>query len=191
MEPNFQPPTNVAPAPLSPDIPPAPNPPQATVPRPHNGRRRSWAMVVLVLILAFGLIYGVYSWQHSKLKTSQQSLTGANSQISALEAAQKLYALPTSSDFGPECASKDNSELVSASLTPKPVDNYQAYLVACANDTTIPVRVMAFKIGSDGSRSFAYGAGTGEPLCISSKIINATAAQDISKQTGVPICKTF
>src|SRR5581483_8804082 len=142
-----------------------------------------WAVIVLLLILAAAACYGLYAWQHNKLTNAQQSLNDANNKISLLVAQQKTFALPTASNFSPQCKSKDNSDLIVAALTPKPVDNYQAYIESCANDDKTPARVVAFKVKADGTRSFAYGAGTGEPMCISAKIIDAKAAQDISKQT--------
>ncbi len=150
-----------------------------------------WIIILLLLLIGSSASFGVYQWQHNQTLAAQQALIDANKKISNLEAVAKLAALPVASDFSPQCESKNNSDLIVASLTPEPVAKYQAFIINCLNHKSIPDRVVAFKIHDDGSRTFAFGAGTGEPMCISSKIIDANAATEISRKTLIPICTTF
>lgn len=163
--------------------------PAATKQSSH-GRRLLWVTIVL-LLAGSGASFGVYTWQHKKTVVVQLALNDANKRIGTLEAKEKLYALPAQAEFSPECETRDNDGLIAAALTPEPIAKYQAFIIKCANKLSIPARVVAFKVHDDGSRSFAFGAGTGEPLCISSKIIDAQAASEISRKTLVPLCKTF
>lgn len=177
--------------------------PTAAPPKPKRGK--GMALFLLVIILIAAAAGGVYFWQQGQASKTKKSLDEANAKVTQLngqvsdlngkvaelEASQKTLALPTASDFSPQCESSNNNELIVAALTPEPVNNYQAYVEFCGNKTDIPPRVVAFKVGSDGKRSFAFGAGTGEPFCISERIIDKTAAKSISTQTKVPLCKTF
>jgi uncharacterized protein HemX len=106
-------------------LPPSPPPP----PQPKTKRRLPWAPILLI-ILALVLSGGIYYWQHAKVTNTQAALNAANFKIAELQTKQKLFALPSTSNFGgPGCESKDNSQLIVASLTPEPIDNYQAYIV--------------------------------------------------------------
>jgi len=182
---------------LVPDINQRPNIMQTPVAVDKKQRSKKWIIYIILLLVSVGGLVGVYYWQHSKLTKSEQALTKSEqalavskSQVKKLQEFQKTYDLPSKKDFSPQCESSNNSELVAASLTPRPIENYQVYLVACIGNDT-PVRITAFKVKSDGSRSFAYGASTLEPLCIDKTIGSTNTASLISKQTGVPICKGF
>jgi hypothetical protein len=167
------------------------NPQPLTNTQKNHSHSLLWIAIALLLVAGIGASYGTYTWQHKNTVSVQQELDSANKKIITIQAKEKFYALPAQSDFSPMCETSDNNNLIVASLTPEPVEKHQAFIIKCANKMSIPERVVAFKVHDDGSRSFAFGAGTGEPLCISSKIINANAANEISRKTLVPICKTF
>lgn len=156
-----------------------------------HSHRLLWIVIVLLSVFGIGATIGVYLWQHNKLVSTQKSLGDANSKVTTLEAKEKFYALPTKADFSPMCEGGNNDDLIVASLTPEPVEKYQAFSIKCGNNISKPAQVVAFKVHNDGTRSFAFGTGTGEPFCISSKIINADAAKAISEKTLTPICRTF
>jgi hypothetical protein len=163
-----------------------------TQPTPVKPKRsKTWLLVLLLVLLAAGACYGVYYWQNQQLKDSQQALSAANAEVDSLNKKLKYVPLPGASDFSPQCESKDNSDLIVSALTPEPVENHQAYITNCKNSETTPARVTAFKINDDGSRTFVYGASTIEPLCLSSKIMDAAAAAKLSEAAKVPICTQF
>mgnify|MGYP000111889219 CR=1 FL=1 len=165
-------------------------PSSANMQKSHS-HRLLWIIIVLLLAFGIGATTGIYLWQHNQLVSTRKSLSDTNNKVATLEAKEKFYALPTKADFSPMCESGNNNDLIVASLTPEPIEKYQAFSIKCANNISIPARIVAFKIHDDGTRSFAFGAGTGEPFCISSKIINSDAAKAISGKTSIPICKSF
>ncbi len=158
-----------------------------------------WKIVALIMALLTLIISTlIYSWQHRQLETAKnslnttnQALDSANQKINDFIAKEKLYTLPDKSSFSPQCETTNNDGLIISSITPQPISGFQAYIINCANNPSIPARITAFKVQDDGSRSFAFGAGTGEPLCISNKIIDSSAANEISNKTRIPICNTF
>jgi hypothetical protein len=134
---------------------------------------------------------GVYYWQHRLLTNKTNQLNDTSAAFLKQSEQYKATILPSASDFSPQCKSTTNSELIVASVTPQPVAGYQVYLEACANDSKTPVRVTAFKVNDDGSRSFAYGASTLEPICFVKTLFDASALDTLVSTTKIPICKTF
>ena len=105
------------------------------------------------------------------------------------------YIFPDETKMSPQCSPSDNSKTYLAPVTKSPIEGYNVYFVNCLTDLiagkTTTGKVIAFKVGSDGTQEFAFGAGSGEPYCISGKLTNPTAAAAISKATSLPVCKTF
>lgn len=153
------------------------------------------ATVLLFIVLLVGAGGGLYL-QNKQLTSKKNELTKASAELDSvkgkLEAEKvnlKLATNPSDSDFSPQCNSKDNSDLIVAGINQTPVEGYQLYVVSCAN-STLPPKITAFK-SENGNRTFAYGASTLEPMCLSAKIVDSTKAAAISKATRVPLCKNF
>lgn len=187
-------------------MPPAQPPQQDSVPSaPEMPKKKRSTMLVFALMLLLLIVAsaGIYMWQNNQVKSKQKALTQAQAQLStALTTSDAIVALPTNKDAGHSDCSKNFTNTVYASLTPKPVDGYQAYLAVCLGDgQTVPslqgltptstATVVVFKTSENGSKKFVYGAGTGEPFCMSKKILPANVAADLSTATKLPICKTF
>jgi hypothetical protein len=165
---------------------------------------KSIVKYLLLIAILLASVGATYIWQHtlltnkekqlastqSKLVTSQATLEVTTKKLATAENDLKFVALPTGNEITPQCSKANNGNMALSALTPRPIDNYQAYVVTCIGED-IPSRVIAVKTKPDGSRSFAFGAATGEPICISGKALPQDAANNISKATKVPVCKSF
>lgn len=195
--------TQQPPQPIQPEI-PSPSP----APSPKKGNKIGlWIAFVLLIIISLGAIGGVYIWQNKLVQDEQKKVVDTQAELATSVAKYKQLrasvGLPTNKDVGhSDCSKKDLSNTIHAALTPEPIGGYQAYLQTCLGDgpeapslqgmqRTSVTSVVVFKANSDGTKSFKFGAGTGEPLCFSSKILPASTANALSEATKLPICKTF
>lgn len=173
------------------------------VPPVRKTAKLPWILVV-VLFLAAIAGFGMYVMSlkqvqdataeklsvETKLQQTQAKLDEVNKKLAS------AVFLPKGSEMSPQCRSGNNDNTRLAPVNTEPIDGYSVYLVNCvkelaAGDTNTG-KVIVFQVNNDGSRKFVFGAGSGEPYCVSSKIIgNVTAVQNISQKTGLPICKTF
>lgn len=120
-----------------------------------------------------------------KLKTTEDSLTKANDKL------KSAVFLPT--QMSPQCFGTSNENAKLAPVNREPIDGFNVYILNCVDELAAgknTSKVVAFKV-TGTEMSFAFGAGSGEPFCISGKILPTSAAANISKQTGLPVCKTF
>ena len=174
-------------------------PVQQPQPAPKKKRGTKFLTVLLFIVLLGAAGAGLYL-QNKQLSDKKRELTKANEEIASakgqLEAEKvnlKLATNPGDSDFSPQCVSAgkaSNSELIVAGINQIPVEGYQFYVVSCANDKSIPPKITAFK-SENGTRTFAYGASTLEPMCFSKDVlkISAEKAAAINKATRIPLCK--
>jgi len=171
---------------------------QATAPK-HKKPVLMW--IILVLLLAGTSAFAtLYLSSQKQLKETQQLKTGVEqrlgaTQLSLNQAQDRLKTAVFMPDkVSPQCNSNSNAQLKLAPVNATPIDGYNIYIVNCLNSLIAgknDSKIIAFKVEADGSQTFKYGAGSGEPFCVSGKILPANVAADISSQTGLPVCKTF
>lgn len=162
-----------------------------------------WVFVVIFLLTT---ITGFVLFAMSKKQTQevqnqkatiQNKLTETESTLKVAQAKlQTAVILPNGNEMSPQCSSSNNNRTRLAPVNTTPIEGFNIYLVNCVNDLvsgkTDTGKVVAFKVKKDGKQEFAFGAGSGEPYCISSKILgNEIAVAKLSTSTGLPICKTF
>ena len=187
--------------------------PVVVSPEPSKVKRKSSALswiMAIVFLLSTVAGFGLYTMQRNQLKDAkrQEAIAKSNqvatqTKLTATAASLKTtqdalavaYKIPSGASMSPQCSQANNDRTYLAPVTHDPVGGYSVYFVNCLSDLiagkTTTGKVIAFKVGSDGTQSFAFGAGSGEPYCISAKITTADAAAAISKATTLPVCKTF
>lgn len=158
-----------------------------------------WFALIL-LLLGTCSFAGLYLSTQKQLKETRQLKTAVEqrlgtTQLSLKQTQDRLKtAVFLPENVSPQCNSSNNAQLKLAPVNTTPIDGYNAYIVNCLNSLVAgknDSKIVAFKVNTDGSQTFEYGASSGEPFCISGKILPANVAGDISQQTGLPVCKTF
>lgn len=166
-----------------------------------SGKRVVVTLVLALLLAASGALgYMFYKTQNEntqlnaeltstkgELKLREGELAGLKGELSNAVTDKEV------SYFSPQCEGKNEDNLLISKLNKTPVQEHNAYLVTCKQEmqkSNPLVKVTVLKVNDDGTKSFKYGAGSGEPRCISSKILGAVATE-LQQVTGLPNCKTF
>ncbi len=164
-------------------------------PKPKRHLLRILLHVVLVVLLIAALVAaGYYGWkQHqeiTRLKSQEVTLTSkAEAVAKELDEAKKELGnlrIPGGSEMSPQCPGKYNEDTLLAPVNDEPVYGYKFYIVTCKNNKSEP-RLIAFKVANDGKKTFAYGAASGDPMCVHAGIIKNAA--EVSKAISIPVCK--
>ncbi len=181
-----------------------------TISEPPKGSQKKSKKYVYICLFAIALLVaasiGVYFWQSQIVKSKEKEIVQLQQELNQAKEYNKnlpaIVSLPTDSQYTHSDCSKNLSNTVLAVLTPTPIEGHQAYLEVCLEDgesvpslqgltATSTAKVIVFETSADGQKTFKYGAGSGEPLCFSNKILPENVANGLSAATKLPICKTF
>jgi hypothetical protein len=185
------------------------NPPQiSNSNKPKKSKK--WIIYLLFIFILVLSVGGVYYWQSNEVKNKENQIQKIQEQSNALKsdldaknARLKLTQLTNQEELkNTDCSRKDFSNTIISSLTAEPIAGHQAYIVICLGDgeaapslqgptNSSSGSVIVLKVNEDGTRTLVFGTGSGEPYCVSSKIIDSNVANQLSSATKLPICSTY
>ena len=154
-------------------------------------------LLILSLVAGAAALGGLYYLERQNKQKLNNELTSAKEKVVALEAqAQKPDQKGSASDdvqyFTPQCEESNEKDLYLVKLTPEPVVGHEVFLTVCQSSLTkdnVLIRTAVLKVNEDGSKDFAYGASSIEPLCFSADVLNNQEdAEILSNAAGVRLC---
>jgi hypothetical protein len=98
--------------------------------------------------------------------------------------------LPNVGTFSQQCSGTNEEDALFTPLSKTPIEGYNVFLVDCRSNLSsgkASPRVLVFRVNSDGTKEFTYGASSLEPLCISNKI---PVANKLANKLSLPVCQT-
>lgn len=99
-------------------------------------------------------------------------------------------ALPALDSFSAQCPGGNKEDGIFMPLSETPIEGYNVILLECRSSISAgksDPRILVFRVNSDGSKEFTYGASKTEPLCVSNLV---PVANKIAAKLNIPVCGT-